>query len=147
VRFVEVVLDGWDTHQNNFERVKGLLGQVDPAMSALVGDLDARGRLGSTLVVWMGDFGRTPKINGNDGRDHWPQAQACVLAGGGTKPGTWGATDANGEKPAGKAWSVPDVMATIVSLAGVSPSKELISPIGRPISVTEGGRPIAEIIA
>ena len=146
VRTVEVVLDGWDTHQNNFERVQKLLGQVDPAMSTLVSDLEARGKLASTLVVWMGDFGRTPRINANDGRDHWPQAQACVLAGAGIKPGTYGATNAEGEKPVGNGFGVPDVMATIVSLAGLAPSKELVSPVGRPIGVTDSGRVLHDVL-
>jgi uncharacterized protein (DUF1501 family) len=147
VRFVEVWLDGWDTHQNNFERVRNLLAQVDPAMSALVKDLEQRKLLSSTLVVWMGDFGRTPKINANDGRDHYPQAQSCVLAGGGVKPGVYGATDAGGEKVIGNPYKIADVMATIALLAGVSPAAETMTPLGRPIAVTDGGTPIAELIA
>ena len=146
VRFVEVWLDGWDTHQNNFERVRTLLSQVDPAMSTLVKDLDTRKLLSSTLVVWMGDFGRTPKINGNDGRDHFPQAQSCVLAGAGIKPGVYGATSSAGDKVVGTPYSVPDVMATIATLAGISPNAETMTPVGRPIAVTDNGTPIADVM-
>ena len=147
VRFVEVVLDGWDTHQNNFERVKSQLGILDPAMGALVRDLEAKKLLSSTLIVWMGDFGRTPKINAQNGRDHWPGAWSAVLAGGGTKPGVLGATDAEGAKCVGRAYAVPDLMATVAKLAGLNPAEETISPIGRPIAVTDDGTPIAEAIA
>src|SRR5262245_2011167 len=87
VQFVEVTLDGWDTHQDNFERVKELCGTLDAAFAALLVDLKDRGLLDSTLVVCQGEFGRTPKINGTRGRDHWPQAWAVALAGGGLKTG------------------------------------------------------------
>jgi uncharacterized protein (DUF1501 family) len=146
VRFVEVWQDGWDTHQNNFEKVRNLLTQVDPAMNALVKDLEARKLLDSTLIVWMGDFGRTPKINGNDGRDHWPQAQTCVLAGAGIKPGVYGATDGEGAKVAGPAQTVPNVLATIATLAGLPPNAETMTPVGRPIATTDSGTPIADLM-
>jgi len=146
-RFVEVVQDGWDTHQNNFERTKNQLGIVDPAVAALIKDLDKRGLLSSTLVMWLGDFGRTPRINGNDGRDHYPQAWSCALAGGGTKPGVIGATDAGGERVAGAAHGVPDLLATCATLLGLDPHEEAVSPIGRPIAITDGGQPIAAAMA
>jgi uncharacterized protein (DUF1501 family) len=147
VRFVEVVQDGWDTHQNNFERTKAQLGIVDPAVAALVKDLDQRGLLASTLVVWLGDFGRTPRINGNEGRDHYPQAWSCALAGGGTKPGLVGGTDAGGEHVAGTAYGVPDLLATCAKLVGLDPREEAMSPVGRPIAITDGGQPIAPAMA
>ena len=143
VRFVEVVQDGWDTHQNNFERTKNQWKIVDPAMAALVSDLDQRGLLASTLIVWLGDFGRTPRINMNEGRDHYPQAWSCVLAGGGTRPGVVGATDAGGEKVVGNPYGVPDLLATCASLLGLDPHEEAMSPVGRPIAITDGGQPIA----
>lgn len=146
VRFVEVWLDGWDTHQNNFERVRALLGQMDPAMSALIKDLDQRKMLDHTLVMWMGDFGRTPKINQNEGRDHYPQAQSCVLAGAGIKPGVYGATDANGEKVVGDPYKIQDVLATVATLAGVSPSYQTMTPVGRPMAVTDGGMPLSQLM-
>ena len=147
VRFVEVVLDGWDTHQNNFERVKSQLGILDPAMSSLVKDLETKKLLSSTLVLWMGDFGRTPKINAQNGRDHWPGAWSAVMAGGGTKPGVLGATDAEGAKCVGRSYAVPELMATVAKLAGMNPAEETISPIGRPIAVTDNGTPIPEAMA
>ncbi len=142
VRFVEVTLDGWDTHQDNFNKVRAQLAQLDPAMSALIKDLDASHTLDSTLVVWMGDFGRTPKINANEGRDHYPQAWTAVLAGGGTKPGLLGGTDATGEKVVGTPYSVPDLLATAAKTIGLVPSEETMSPAGRPIAITDRGVPI-----
>src|SRR5579872_4819988 len=97
VKFVEVVLDGWDTHQNNFDRVGKQAATFDPAMASLVKDLQQRNLLDSTLIIWMGEFGRTPKINGNDGRDHYPNAWSAVLAGGGVRGGqAYGQTDGDG---------------------------------------------------
>ena len=99
VNFVEVTLGGWDTHQNNFERVRQLSGTVDPAISALVTDLRTRGLLNDTLVIWMGEFGRSPNINqrgAQPGRDHYPRAWSTVLLGGGLPHGrVVGRTDAN----------------------------------------------------
>src|SRR5881227_423629 len=98
VPFVEVNLGGWDTHQDNFDRVKSLSGQVDKSLSALVTDLKDRGMLDSTLIVWMGEFGRTPNINARGakpGRDHYPKAWSLLMMGGGVKGGTvYGKTDA-----------------------------------------------------
>src|SRR6516225_6142924 len=87
VRFVEVTLDGWDTHANNFGAVEALLAQLDPALAALTSDLADRGLLEKTLVVCMGEFGRTPQINAQNGRDHWSDAFSVVLAGGGIRGG------------------------------------------------------------
>jgi len=87
VKFVEVTLDGWDTHQNNFSRTSTLCKQLDPAFATLIKDLNERGLLDKTLVLCLGEFGRTPKINGNDGRDHFPDAFSCAIAGGGIKQG------------------------------------------------------------
>ncbi|RYE84530.1 MAG: DUF1501 domain-containing protein, partial [Myxococcales bacterium] len=99
VRLVEVVLDGWDTHKDGFERIKKLSSALDPAMAALVHDLEDRHRLDSTLVICVGEFGRTPRINGDEGRDHHPQAWTALLAGGGVRGGVVrGQTDAAGAK-------------------------------------------------
>ena len=99
VRYVEVVLDGWDTHKNNFDRTRELSGVLDPAFATLLDELGARDLLDRTLVVCMGEFGRTPKINENDGRDHYPQAWSAVLAGGGVRGGVVvGATSDEGDK-------------------------------------------------
>ncbi|MFO0668744.1 MAG: DUF1501 domain-containing protein [Polyangiaceae bacterium] len=153
VRFVEVTLDGWDTHQDNFGRVKKQLDVLDPALAALLTDLgrergaDGRPLLATTLVVCMGDFGRTPRINANDGRDHYPQAWSAVLAGAGIAPGVIGATDAAGEKVVGKTVGVADLVATAASLMGLSPSEEVTSPIGRPIAVTDSGVALAAALS
>jgi uncharacterized protein (DUF1501 family) len=147
-RFVEVTLDGWDTHKDNFGRTKKLMETLDPAMSALLRDLEARKLLDSTLVVWMGDFGRTPRINANDGRDHHPGSWSAVLAGGGARGGVvYGATDAAGDKVASKPVSVPNLLATIVQLVGIDPGETRTSPAGRPIAITDSGAPIKELIA
>jgi len=151
VRLVEVTLDGWDTHEDNFGRVKKLLQALDPAMSALVRDLDAvkddhgKPLSQSTVVLWMGDFGRTPRINGKDGRDHYPKAFSAVVAGAGIKAGVVGATDPSGEAPVGKSFEVADLVATAVSAIGLSPSEEETSPIGRPIALTNSGTPISPL--
>jgi len=148
VKFVEVVLDGWDTHQDNFGRVSMLSGTFDPAMALLIKELDERKMLDSTLVVWMGEFGRTPRINGNDGRDHYPQAWNAVLAGGGVRGGyVHGQTDSEGTKVVDKQVIVPDFFATIATLLGMDPSKSFMTPIGRPIAITEKGTAVKELIA
>jgi uncharacterized protein (DUF1501 family) len=147
VRFVEVVLDGWDTHQNDFARTKALMGTLDPALSGLLDDLRARGMLASTLVACMGEFGRTPRINANDGRDHWPQAWSAVLAGGGIRGGAvHGATDDDGAKVTGPPTSVPDLLATIATQLGLDPAHTETTPAGRPISVIDDGHPIRALL-
>jgi hypothetical protein len=148
VKFVEVVLDGWDTHQNNFDRVAKQAAIYDPAMATLIKDLEQRKLLDSTLIIWMGEFGRTPKINGNDGRDHYPGAWSAALAGGGVRGGqVYGSTDADGAKVVDKPVIVPDLFATIATLLGMSPSKTFQTPVGRPISITEKGMPVRDLIA
>jgi uncharacterized protein (DUF1501 family) len=147
VKFVEVVLDGWDTHQNNFDRTKALMGTLDLAFAALLDDLNARELLGSTLVACMGEFGRTPHINANDGRDHWPEAWSAALAGGGIRGGVVrGATDEDGAKVASAPTSVPDLLATMATLLGLDPGHTEMTPVGRPISLTDGGGPLADLI-
>ncbi len=147
VRFVEVTLDGWDTHNDNFGRVKSLCGALDPAMSALLTDLSAMSLLERTLVVWMGDFGRTPKISDDDGRDHHPSAFSAVLAGGGIRGGvTVGQTDADGDQVVSDKTSVPDLFATIATQLGMDPFQTVEAPNGRPVSVTDGGKVIDKVL-
>src|SRR5262249_10820146 len=108
VPFVEVLLKGWDTHESNFPRVKELSATLDQAMSALLDDLEARGLLHSTVVLWRGDFGRTPAINERGGRDHFPGASSVVLAGGGVRGGqAIGATSADGTEVVSRPVTVP----------------------------------------
>jgi uncharacterized protein (DUF1501 family) len=155
VRVVEVTLDGWDTHQDNFTRTQKQMEILDPAMSSLLTELERRKHaktgaslLSSTAVLWIGDFGRTPKINGNDGRDHYPGASSCVLAGAGIRTGqVIGATDATGAKVVSDAVTPANLMATLCSLMGLDPASEFITPIGRPITITDHGVPIAKILA
>jgi hypothetical protein len=147
VKFVEVTLDGWDTHQNDFDRTKGLMAALDPALAALLDDLGARAMLGATLVACMGEFGRTPRINANDGRDHWPQAWSAVLAGGGVRGGVvHGATDEDGANVVGPTTSVPDLLATMATQLGLDPAHTEMTPVGRPISVTDSGTPIRALL-
>jgi uncharacterized protein (DUF1501 family) len=147
VRFVEVTLDGWDTHKDNFDRTKRLMGIVDPAMSALLDDLERRGLADETLVVWMGDFGRTPRINGNDGRDHHPGAWSAVLAGAGIRGGVvHGETDAEGNKVVKDAVPVPNLLASIATALGLDPEDTAMSPAGRPIALTDHGVPVKSIL-
>jgi hypothetical protein len=135
---------GWDTHANNFDQVKALCGTLDPAWGALMADLKDRGLLDSTLIVWMGEFGRTPKINGSQGRDHYPNAWASVLCGGGIKGGqAYGKTNAGGEQVEEKPVSVGDLVATIAAAAGIDPTKQNASNVGRPIRVAD---PTAKVI-
>jgi uncharacterized protein (DUF1501 family) len=147
VRFVEVVLDGWDTHQNNFERTKTLMATLDPAFAALIADLGARGRLGSTLIACMGEFGRTPHVNPNDGRDHWPGAWSAALAGGGIRGGVVrGATDEDGAKVATAPTTMPDLLATMATLTGLDPAFTATTPAGRPISLTDDGVVLHDLV-
>ncbi|HEY7311491.1 MAG TPA: DUF1501 domain-containing protein [Gemmataceae bacterium] len=151
VSFVEVTLGGWDTHQNNFDRVKQLSGQVDPAISALVTDLKQRGLLDSTLIVWMGEFGRTPRINARGakpGRDHYPRAWSTLMVGGGIKGGqVVGKTDKEGATVVERSISALDFMATVCQVLGIDAKKQNHTPIGRPIRIVEkGGNPIKELL-
>lgn len=146
VPFVEVTQDGWDTHDDGFDRTKRLAGELDPAMATLLADLSKRGMLESTLVVWMGEFGRTPRINGRDGRDHHPSAFTAALAGGGVRGGlVHGETDADAARVVRDPVSVPDLVATIAWRLGVDPGLVEWSPAGRPISPAEGGTPIRSL--
>lgn len=148
VPFVEVDLGGWDTHQNNFERVKGLSATLDRGMSALMQDLRSRGLLDSTLIVWMGDFGRDPRVK-NGGRGHYPKAWTSLLAGGGLKTGqVIGKTDKTGAAVAERPVSVKDFMATVCKALGIDTSKEFITRTGRPMrTVDKGEKPIQELLA
>jgi len=148
VKFVEVQLDGWDTHKDNFTRTTALMGQLDPAISALLHDLDQRKMLGKTLIVCLGEFGRTPKINGNDGRDHFPDAWSALLAGGGVRGGyVHGQTNADGTKVASGSVTVPNLFATVATQLGLNPDATVMSPIGRPIGVTDDGVLVKELVA
>jgi len=143
VTFVEVKSGNWDTHRNNFEQCASNAAAVDPATAALISDLKDRGMLDRTLVVWMGEFGRTPKINGRNGRDHYPRVFSAAMAGGSIKGGqVYGASTANGTAIDHSPVTVQDLFKTICSSMEVDANFENISPLGRPLKVVEGGSPI-----
>ena len=147
VPFVEVGLQGWDTHDNNFERVRYLSGELDRGMSALLDDLEGSGLLDETLVLCVGDFGRTPRINGRGGRDHFPAAASMLMAGGGTQTGqVIGATDADGYEITEQPVSVPDLMRTAAVAMGLDPNETRMTAAGRPLSMVDGGRVIDGVL-
>ena len=140
VRAVEVTLNGWDSHAKNFESHRDNAAILDPAFASLIRDLKERDLLASTVVLCIGEFGRTPKINPLGGRDHWPTGFSCVVGGGGLRGGlVLGSTDPTGEKTApAEPIEVQDVYATILHTLGVEYDKQVITPIGRPIALSSG---------
>lgn len=148
VTCVEVMMNGWDTHQDNFTKVKELNAEVDRAVAALLDDLMASGKLDETLVVWLGDFGRTPRIDSVDGRGHYPQAWSMWLAGGGVQGGrVIGATDAQGERVIERPVTVPDLFASLAHATALDAEKIYYSN-GRPnFLVDKAGRVVRELFA
>lgn len=156
VRFVTVYFSrsiggdtgGWDTHDTNYPKLKNhLLPLTDQSLPTLLNDLEERGLLDETLVVWMGEFGRTPKINSKAGRDHWPQCYSMLLAGGGVKRGfVYGESDKLGAYPERDPVRPDDVAATIYYLLGIDPATEFHDSLNRPLPIANG-RPIHELIA
>jgi len=161
VPFVEVTLSsvpgaqgGWDTHpstpgKSNAEEVAALCKVLDPAWSTLMTDLKDRGLLDSTLIVWMGEFGRTPTINPQRGRDHWPNVYSAVLGGGPIKGGqAYGKTSDDGTQVKENGVPVPNFIATIASALGLNHTKQNMSNVGRPIRIADAGsKPIKEVLA
>jgi hypothetical protein len=154
VPFVEVSLSGgqplaWDTHMDNFKYVRNLSEMLDSGWSTLLEDLKERGMLETTLIVWMGEFGRTPKINANQGRDHFPLAWSTVLMGGGIRGGqAIGKTAPDGMQVADRPAKVGDFLATICQGLGIDPAKQNVSNVGRPIRVVDpNATPIKEALA
>jgi uncharacterized protein (DUF1501 family) len=149
VPFVEVTLDGWDTHQQNFDVVKNLCGVLDPAWAALMADLAERGLLATTTVVWMGEFGRTPKINPQRGRDHHNLAFSAVVGGGGVRGGqAVGRTSKDGGRVEERPVSEADLLATVCRALGIDYEKQNLSNVGRPIRIVDkGANPVREVLA
>lgn len=158
VQFVTLNYGGWDTHDSLTVRLKdgyagardpvGLVPNLDRGVAALTEDLQSRGLLDETLVLVMGEFGRTPKINPQGGRDHWPRAFSILMAGGGTPAGlVLGRTDGAGESPVERPVSPADLAATVYTLLGFDPQSELVTPDGRPVRLSNGGAVIREITA
>jgi hypothetical protein len=146
VTFVEVQSSGWDTHGNELPTLKKLIPTVDQATAALVADLKTRGLLERTLVIWMGEFGRMPRINLTAGRDHYPQAFNVALAGSGVKGGqVIGATDALGVEVKDRPVLVPDLFCTFCRALAINPRRENDSNVGRPLKIVEGGTAVKEV--
>jgi hypothetical protein len=147
VRCVEVTLDGWDSHANNHETQRARVSALDPAFAALLRDLRERQLLDRTVVVCAGEFGRTPMINKLEGRDHWPHGFSIALAGGGIGGGqVLGATDPDGGREVQDPQRVADVHATVLAALGIDWTKEIVTPIQRPIRLSEG-EPIRRLLA
>jgi hypothetical protein len=153
--FVTVKDVGWDTHQQIDRALRegyvggraGMIPKLDQALATLLLDLDGRGLLGETLVLVMGEFGRTPKLNSAGGRDHWPRAFSVLLAGGGVRGGqVIGRTDARGESPAWRPITPADLARTVYTLLGIDPDREFLTADGRPVRVASGGEAIPECL-
>lgn len=140
-RFVTLTYGGWDMHNNIENGIKSQVPALDQAFAALIRDLDRRGRLDDTLVCIATEFGRTPKINGNAGRDHWPKVFSVVLAGGGIQGGiVHGSSDSTASEPEENALGVADWATTIYHCLGIVADKELMAPGDRPIEIVNGGK-------
>ena len=156
VPFIEISLSriagqqvfGWDTHNNNFSTVKSFSEVLDPAWATLIDDLKQRGLLDTTLILWMGEFGRTPRINGSGGRDHFPNAWSTVLCGGGIRGGQrYGRTSDSGNSVEEDPVSTSQLLATVCKAVGIDHTKQNMSNVGRPIRIVESGaEPIEELI-
>ena len=148
VPFVEVNLGGWDNHQGIFNTLENQkLPELDRGMSALFEDLDQRGMLETTAVIWMGEFGRTPRINGNAGRDHWARSWSVAVGGAGLKPGlAVGSTNEDGTKVEGESYTSQDLMATVCKALDLNLGKSFMATNGRPMKIANGGKIIKELI-
>ncbi len=149
VRFVQVNRGGFDTHSNNFPAMENHALEMDPALAALVEDLAATGKLESTLVLVLSEFGRTPRINNNAGRDHHARCFSCLMAGGGVQGGqVIGASDKDAMEPAERPVKPSDIHATVCHALGIDHEKEVYTPQDRPmILVREGAEPVHELFA
>ena len=148
VKFVEIQYGGWDTHDDNFNQVQNLSASLDAGLSTLLEDLQERGLLEQTLVVCVGEFGRTPKINGQNGRDHFPDVFSALIAGGGIKVGqVLGESSEDGSEIQDRPVTIPDFHATLFTALGLDVSKDYFAPDGRLLRLTDHGRPLPELLA
>jgi len=148
VRFVQVNRGGFDTHTNNFPAMRAHGEVMDPALASLIEDLAASGRLEKTLVIMLSEFGRTPRINDDAGRDHHPTVFSCLVAGGGVRGGqVIGSSDEDGVRPKDRPVQVPDIHATLCHALGIDASKEVMTPLRRPMKLVDGGKPVMELFA
>ena len=147
IKFIEINNGGWDTHVDNFTKLDNKLKEVDDALSALVLDLDSEGLLDSTLIALVTEFGRTPNINVNEGRDHHPQCYSTVLIGAGVKGGyIAGETNKTASKVTKDPYTISDINATIAHLLGIQTEEDRLSPSGRPFKVANKGDVIKDIL-
>jgi uncharacterized protein (DUF1501 family) len=148
IRYIEVAKGGWDMHNNIDDGLDEHGAELDQALAALLEDLKERGLLESTLVVLCSEFGRTPKINGNGGRDHYPKVFSTLLAGGGIKGGyIYGSSDKEGTAVADKQASAQDFLSTIGWSLGLPIDEVVMSPSNRPFTVGDKGKAIMELFA
>ncbi|HVJ87453.1 MAG TPA: DUF1501 domain-containing protein [Caulifigura sp.] len=148
VRLVNLTYGGWDMHDNIVAGFNRQMPQFDQAYARLILDLEQRGLLDSTLVMVSSEFGRTPKINGTAGRDHWPKVFSVVLAGGGIKKGlVYGTSNATASEPEDDALGIEDLFTTVYQCMGITADKELMAPGDRPIEIVDGGKVIPELLA
>lgn len=148
VTFIEITHGNWDTHQDNFTNTANLAQQIDGPMAALLRDLKSRGLLESTLVMWMGEFGRTPRINPRGGRDHYPRSFNAWVAGGGIRGGqVIGSTDPSGSDVKDRPVTVNDLFRSSCQALEINADHENMSPIGRPMKTVDGGQVISELFA
>lgn len=148
VTFVELHLRGWDTHADNFNQCRGLCEALDQPFAALIRDLQDRGLLDRTLIVWLGEFGRTPRINPNAGRDHFPRAFTAALAGGGVHGGqVIGSVEAGGDAVKDRPITEKDFFCTIYKALGIESTMQTLTPIGRPIRFVDGGNAVTEVFS
>ena len=143
VRFVQVNRGGFDTHMANFPAMRDHGEIMDPALASLISDLAETGMLKKTLVIMLSEFGRTPRINKDAGRDHWASVFSCFLAGGGIKGGTvYGSSDEDGAEAKDQPVKVQDIHATICHALGINPNKDVMTPLARPMKLVDQGTPI-----
>lgn len=148
VRFVQVNRGGFDVHSNAFPAMRAHGEQMDPAFAALVEDLAAGGLLEKTLVIQLSEFGRTPRVNDDAGRDHHPSVFSCLIAGGGVRGGqVIGSSDEDGFMPKDRPVQVADIHATLCHALGIDPTKEIMTPLRRPMKLVDGGAPVTELFA
>lgn len=149
VRFVTVLLEGWDTHADNFNTLgRELLPQFDQSMSSLLDRLDSKGLLDSTSILVTGEFGRTPKVNGRAGRDHWARAMCALMAGGDVRGGqVIGETDDKAQGPLGDGYTPDDLAASFFRNIGIDPKNEYQANVGRPITLIRDGKPIPKLLS
>ena len=146
VRFVQINRGGFDTHANNFPAMRAHGEEMDPALAALIEDLAQSGMLEKTMVIMLSEFGRTPRINDDEGRDHHAACFSGLIAGGGVRGGTViGSSDEDGYQPKDRPVQVPDLHATVCHALGIDGAKEVMTPLQRPMKLVDGGTPVNEL--